>query len=76
MVICQGTVKNGVVVPENDVVLPEGAAVRIEIGTVKEPHESLRQMLLRYAGWAEDLPADFAAEHDHYIHGTPKRSGR
>ena len=20
-----------------------------------------------------DLPADFAAQHDHYIHGTPKR---
>ena len=29
-------------------------------------------MLLRYAGCLEGLPADFAAEHDHYIRGTPK----
>ncbi len=25
-------------------------------------------------GKAEGLPADFAAQHDHYIHGSPKRS--
>ena len=26
-----------------------------------------------YLGCIKDLPEDFAAEHDHYIHGTPKR---
>jgi len=26
-------------------------------------------------GKAEGLPQDFAAEHDHYLHGTPKRDG-
>jgi hypothetical protein len=29
---------------------------------------------LEVAGTAEGLPPDFAAEHDHYIHGTPKRN--
>ena len=29
--------------------------------------------LLKLAGIARDLPEDFAAQHDHYIHGTPKR---
>lgn len=27
-------------------------------------------------GSADGLPEDFAAEHDHYIHGTPKRSAK
>jgi len=29
--------------------------------------------LLKYAGKVPDLPPDFAEQHDHYIHGTPKR---
>ncbi|MDR3403660.1 MAG: hypothetical protein P4L99_14270 [Chthoniobacter sp.] len=27
-------------------------------------------------GSVDGLPEDFAAEHDHYIHGTPKRGGK
>ena len=59
--------------------LPEGARVEIEVKTVNEaaPLESETQPtllnLLKLAGIAKDLPADFAAQHDHYIHGTPKR---
>ena len=29
--------------------------------------------LLKYAGVLTDMPSDFAQQHDHYIHGTPKR---
>lgn len=29
--------------------------------------------LLELAGTAEGLPPDFAEQHDHYLHGTPKR---
>ena len=29
--------------------------------------------LLEIAGTAEGLPTDFAENHDHYLHGTPKR---
>jgi hypothetical protein len=31
------------------------------------------EALLEIAGTAKDLPADFAHNHDHYLHGTPKR---
>jgi hypothetical protein len=29
--------------------------------------------LLRFAGKAKGLPSDLAANHDHYLHGLPKR---
>ena len=32
--------------------------------------EKLRSL----AGKARNLPSDLAANHDHYLHGTPKRS--
>jgi hypothetical protein len=33
----------------------------------------LQKVLLKHAGCLTDLPADMAEQHDHYIHGTPKR---
>jgi hypothetical protein len=33
----------------------------------------LSQILLELAGKAKGLPADMAEQHDHYLHGTPKR---
>jgi hypothetical protein len=35
--------------------------------------ESLRELLQEFTGIAKDLPPDFARNHDHYIHGGPKR---
>jgi hypothetical protein len=35
--------------------------------------DALREALLKAAGTCEGLPADYAAEHDHYLYGTPKR---
>lgn len=32
------------------------------------------QKLRSLAGKGRNLPADLAANHDHYLHGTPKRS--
>lgn len=34
---------------------------------------SLADRLRPIIGMAKGLPSDFAAQHDHYIHGTPKR---
>lgn len=31
------------------------------------------QALGEFAGTVQELPADYAANHDHYLHGTPKR---
>jgi hypothetical protein len=44
-------------------------------GSVDEPvdpdADELVALLLRYAGTAKGLPSDWAANHDHYIHGKP-----
>jgi hypothetical protein len=38
-----------------------------------KPPSTLAATLASLAGTVTDLPSDFAAQHDHYIHGTPKR---
>ena len=72
---CKGRVKNGVVVLEEGVSLPEDAEVKIEVvGPDKtgEPH-SWAEVFKDVIGSVDDLPPDMARNHDHYIHGTPKR---
>jgi hypothetical protein len=76
----QGQVKNGTIVFDPPVVLPEGAAVRIELvestndtaAKLDGNGQTLGEKLLTYAGKAKGLPADLARCHDHYIHGTPR----
>ena len=85
----QGKVKNGVVVFETDAPPPDGTLVNVEpvVATENAPDSetspanpadeelsSWVDVVLKHAGCMDGLPADFAAEHDHYIHGTPKRS--
>jgi hypothetical protein len=36
--------------------------------------DSLREMLLSFAGAANGLPADMAHNHDHYLYGVPKKT--
>jgi hypothetical protein len=67
----EGTVRNGVIVMDNAEALPEGARVRVHLEE-KEPKPTL-SALLKHSGVLTDMPADFAEQHDHYIHGTPKR---
>lgn len=67
-----GRIQNGTVVLDDGVQLPEGTRVRVT--PVNEAGEVLTLIwLMKYAGCMKDLPPDFADEHDHYIHGTPKR---
>jgi hypothetical protein len=72
--IVEGTVQNGVVVPVGGELLPEGAAATI---IVRTPHAtdngSLRDLLLEFAGSIDGLPPDMAEQHDHYLHGRPKK---
>jgi len=49
--------------------LSEGTSVRVE----PLPEETLATRLKGVIGSLEGLPSDFAAQHDHYIHGTPKK---
>ncbi len=65
-----GKVANGVIVLEEPEALPEGTVVRvIPVGA----ESTLGQRLLKFAGTIEGLPPDMASNHDHYIHGTPKK---
>ncbi len=67
----QGTVINGVIVLDAPGQLAEGTRVEVVVAVGTKP--TLAERLLRHAGTIPDMPPDFAAQHDHYIHGTPKR---
>jgi hypothetical protein len=70
----KGRYQNGTILLASDApVLPEGTVVDV---VVPEPH--LRGVLAdladEFGGQIDHLPADFAEQHDHYIHGTPKKN--
>ena len=70
-----GTVKGGVVVLEGAATLDEGTRVQVEpVGPDSAPSTAtLGQRLKRFAGAAKQLPDDMARNHDHYLHGRPKK---
>jgi hypothetical protein len=70
----RGHVKNGQITLDEPVRFPEGAEVVVALVEKPTTHdEDLNAVLLRHAGQGQDLPADLAAQHDHYAHGKPKR---
>lgn len=69
-----GTVENGVVRLPADAALPNGTKVRVEPIVRPAAKNQLTRRLVSIASKARNLPSDLAAEHDHYIHGTPKRA--
>ncbi len=68
----RGHVSNGVVVLEDGADLPDGTEVRVE-PVETSPRKTLYERFKNVARKAEGLPADFAEQHDHYIHGSPKK---
>ena len=62
-------VTNGTIVIPSGIKIPEGTPVRVE----PLPEETLAKRLRSVIGSVEGLPLDFAEQHDHYIHGTPKK---
>ena len=69
--VISGIVCNGVIVLDQPGTLPEGTRVRLIVET--EGEKPTLAGLLKYAGILPDMPSEFAQQHDHYIHGTPKR---
>jgi len=76
----RGRVKNGVVIPEPGVRLREGMDVRIEpvgemenVGEGSKETRQLREGLLSFSGVIKEGPSDLSRNHDHYLHGTPRR---
>jgi hypothetical protein len=67
-----GTIRNGVVVLDEVPPVPDGTRVEVLVSKVQDREPTLKN-LLDLAGTVEGMPPDFAAQHDHYIHGTPKK---
>ena len=75
-----GHIENGVIVLDDATTLPDGMRVRVEVvpvgktqaEEVEEP-KTLHDRYQSVIGVIDDMPEDFAAQHDHYIHGTPKK---
>lgn len=68
-----GRVKNGVIVLDDpSAAPPEGTPVRVEL-VAEKPATTLSERFRDLIGKAEGLPPDYAANHDHYLHGAPKK---
>jgi len=75
-----GHVENGQIVLDEAVQLIEGMKVRIELlTTCSQKNEENQQIPTLYErlkpviGAVKDWPSDFARNHDHYLHGQPKK---
>jgi len=74
----RGHVKNGVVVLDEHVALPEGVVVHVDVmaassvGGAGVPAATLFERLSSVAGRATGLPPDAAQNVDHYLYGHPK----
>jgi hypothetical protein len=70
----RGHIKNGTVVVDNPLELPDGTEVSIApIGAEVPLPPTWAEVLGDVIGSAPGLPDDFATNHDHYIHGAGKR---
>lgn len=69
--IYRGYVKDGVVVLDSSIRLPEGVEVTVRL--ISPFRKTLAEQLGDLVGSVPDLPPDMAAQHDHYLHGAPKR---
>ena len=69
----RGHVKNGRITLDEPAPLPEGAEVNIEVMAERDGQPTVWEKLLNLAGSVKGLPPDAAANHDHYLYGTPKK---
>ena len=72
------------VIVENDTIklpvhVPDGTRLEITLpaesaSPAPSPRSTLAERYAEFVGLADDLPPDMAKNHDHYLHGAPKRS--
>jgi hypothetical protein len=72
------TVRNGTLVIEEPLTLPEGSRVEVEVrpaasAPLPSRLPSLYERLKPIIGVAKGLPPDLSRNHDHYLYGLPKR---
>jgi hypothetical protein len=70
--VFQGHIENGVAVFDEPMSLPNGMKVEI-VPDVVPARKTLAERFGNIIGAVDDLPEDMAANHDHYLHGTPKQ---
>lgn len=75
----RGRVTGGVIILDDPQCLPEGVEVCVEQIRGHEPKDAdaevptLYERLKPFIGAVSDLPTDMARNHDHYLHGAPKK---
>jgi hypothetical protein len=74
----QGHIEKGQVVLDAPLQVPDGAKVTVLIEVQADDDHaeqlpSLYERMKSVIGKAEGLPPDMAINHDHYLHGQPKR---
>jgi len=74
----EGRIHDGTVVFDQPVPLAEGTLVRVEpvkdvAAAEKSEPKTLLEIMGDFVGAIDDLPSDFAEQHDHYLYGTPKK---
>ncbi len=67
----KGVIENGQIKLPPEAALPEGAEVVVEI-VQPAPVADFAAELLKLAK-VRDWPADMALNHDHYVHGAPRK---
>ena len=67
----KGHIKNGSVVLDEPVALPDGAEVRVDLVPVQRL-VPLAELLKDVIGKATGLPADASSHKRHYLYGHPK----
>ncbi len=60
-----------VIVPDEPVQLPVGQPLRLHLELAESPPRFAD--FLRFAADLPDAPSDLAAQHDHYLYGSPRR---
>ncbi len=69
----RGRVKNGVVILDPPASLAEGSEVQVIPTEDQALPPTWAEVFKDIIGKAEGLPADMALNHDHYLHGAPKK---
>jgi hypothetical protein len=69
----RGHVKNGVIVLESPVELPEGAEVEVHTADKVSATATWAEVFRDVIGKADGLPADSSTNHDHYLYGATKK---
>jgi hypothetical protein len=70
---CTVKVFNGYVPLPAGVVLPDGAVVQLIVPDPVAQPASFADRYAAYIGAADDLPADLAANLNHYVHGQRRK---